>query len=90
MVRLRLFTLPTCPKCPAAKEITEAILKNRNDITLEILDISDVNNMTAALMLQISSTPSFVIDNTPLFISDVPSLKELDTKIDEYKRRIAN
>jgi len=85
-MKLRLFTLPTCPKCPAAKEVAEAITKLRDDITLEILDISDIKNMTKALMLQIASTPTFVIDDTPIFIADVPSIGELNAKIDEHNK----
>ena len=88
-MKLCLFTLPNCPNCPAAKEVAETVSKRRSDITLEILDISDEANMTKALMMQIFATPSFAIDDTPIFIADVPSIEELNAKIDEYKRRIA-
>jgi len=84
-MRLRVFTAPECPKCPAAKEIAETIAKQRDDIILEILDISNINNMTMALMLQICSTPSFVLEETPLFIGEVPSIEELNRSIDENK-----
>jgi len=87
-MKLKLFTLPNCPRCPAAKEVAEAVAKQRKDITLEILDISDSNNMITALMMQIASTPSFAIDETPIFLDDVPSAEELNAKIDEYKRRL--
>jgi len=88
MVKLRLFTLPTCPTCPAAKELANTIKEKRKDIEVEILDMSEPENFTAALMVQIASTPSFVIDDTPLFVGDLPSLEELEEKIDEYKSRI--
>lgn len=86
-MRLRLFTLPDCPKCPAAKKIAKTVTEQRTDITLEVLDLSDSNNMTTALMSQIASTPSFAIDYTPIFIGELPSLDELNEKIDEYKKR---
>lgn len=88
MMRLRLFTLPKCPKCPAAKELVNLIQKERSDLTVEILDMSQPENMTTALMLQIASTPSFAIDDTAIFIGDVPSLDELNRKLDEYKSRM--
>lgn len=86
-MKLRLFTLPNCPRCPAAKAIAEDVVMHRNDVTLEVLDMSDSNNMFTALMMQIASTPSFAVDDTPIFLDDVLSSDELNTRIDEYKRR---
>ncbi len=85
-LRLRLFTLPDCPRCPAAKAVAEDVAKRRSDVTLEVLDLSDSENMVAALMLQIASTPSFAIDETPIFLDGVPSAEELNARIDDYKR----
>lgn len=87
-MKLRLFTLPKCPKCPAAKELANLIKKERSDLTVEILDMSEPENKTTALMLQIASTPSFAVDDTSIFVGEVPSLDELNKKIDEYKRRM--
>jgi len=87
-MKLRLFTLPNCPKCPAAKELVEAIKEERKDLTVEILDMSESENMAMALMMQIASTPSFAIDEMPIFVGEVPSLDELNEKIDEYKRKM--
>jgi len=87
MMKLRLFTLPNCPRCPAAKKVAKTVVKQREDITLEILDISETNNMTTALMMQIASTPSFAINETPIYISDVPTVEELNTLIDQYKQK---
>lgn len=87
-MKLRLFTLPKCPKCPAAKELSNLIKNERSDLTVEILDMSEPENMTTALMLQIASAPSFAVDDTSIFVGEVPSLDELNKKIDEYKRRM--
>ena len=84
-MKLRLFTLPTCPTCPAAKEVAKAIKKKRKDIDVEILDMSQPENFTAALMVQIASSPSFVIDDTPIFIGTLPSIEELEEKIETFK-----
>ena len=86
-MKLRLFTLPNCPKCPTAKDLVNIIKEKRKDITVEVLDMSQSENLTTALMMQISSTPSFAIDDTPIFIGDIPSLDELEEKIDEYERK---
>lgn len=86
-MRLMLFTLPNCPKCPAAKAVAEAVTKMRDDTTLEVIDISNIENMTAALMMQIASTPSFVIDETPIFVEEVPSMEVLNARIDEYRHK---
>ncbi len=81
---LKVFTLPNCPRCPSAKAVAEAVVKQRRDITLEVLDLSNQDNMLTALMLQIVSAPSFIIDNTPVVVDDVPSEEELNRKINEY------
>lgn len=87
-MKLRLFTMPSCPTCPAAKKVANTIKEKRKDIDVEILDLSQPENFTAALMVQIASSPSFAIDDTPIFVGDVPSLEELEKKIDEYKSKI--
>jgi glutaredoxin len=83
-MKLKLFTQPNCPRCPSAKVIAETVSKHRDDITLEILDVSDINSLTTALMMQIVSTPSFAIDDTPIFVGVVPSRQELIARIEEY------
>ena len=87
-MKLRVFTLPNCPRCPTAKIVAETVAQQRGDISLEILDLSDSNNMLTALMLQIISAPALVIDDTPIVVDDVPSAEELNAKIDEYKRKL--
>ena len=87
-MKLRLFTLPNCPRCPVAKAVAEDVVGRRKDVTLEVLDMSDSNNMVTALMMQIASTPSFAIDDTPIFLDGVPSAEELNARIDDYKRRL--
>ena len=87
-MKLRLFTLPTCPTCPAAKEVVYKLKEKRRDLDVEVLDMSQPENLTAALMVQIASTPSFVINDTPIFIGELPTLEKLEEKIDEYKSKI--
>ena len=87
-MKLHVFTLPNCPKCPAAKRLAEAVASQHLDVTLEVHDMSDADHMMTALMLQISSTPSFAIDETPIFFGELPSEERLVAKIEEYRRRL--
>ncbi len=84
MIELKLFVQPSCPKCPAAKAIAEELKKQRKDVDLRILDISDRENYFTALMLQISSTPAFAVGEKTLFVGEVPTIEELSRKLDEY------
>lgn len=83
MLELKLFVQPNCPKCPAAKAVAEEVKKRRKDLDLRILDISDRENYFTALMLQIASTPAFVVREKTLFVGEVPSIEELNRKLDE-------
>jgi protein-disulfide isomerase len=76
-----------CPKCPAAKNIIEKLREKREDVNVQILDVIEEENYLTALMLQIASTPAFVIENTKIYAGEVPTLSELNAKIDEYKQK---
>lgn len=89
MIKLLLFVSPTCPQCPAAKDVAEKLQKIRGDIEVEILDISNHENLITALMLQIASTPTFVVGETPIFVGRIPSLEELDASIRDYARNVS-
>ncbi len=80
MSRLKLFTSKNCPKCPAAKDLVARVakeLKINEGRDYEIINIYDTENLISALKYQIASTPSFVIDEEPVFIGTMPSKKEL-------------
>jgi len=83
MLELKLFVQPNCPKCPAAKAVAEEVKKRRKDVELSILDISDRENYFSALMLQISSTPAFAVGEKALFVGEVPTVEELNRRLDE-------
>lgn len=89
MIKLRLFVSPSCPKCPAAKALVEELQKSRDELQVEILDVSIEENYLEALMLQVSSTPTFVLEGTPIFIGTIPTLQDLNKKIDEYKQKFS-
>ncbi len=87
-MKLRLFTLPTCPRCPEAKRLVEEVGRARQDVTVEVLDMSYPENLTTALMLQVASAPSICLDEDVVAVGDIPSLDELNILIDERKKRL--
>ena len=87
-MKLRLIVSPTCPKCPKAKELLEKIRQLRKDLEIEILDISKEEDFIKALMLQVASTPTFILNDTPIFRGTVPSLEALLRKIDELTQQL--
>jgi len=87
LLKLRLFTLPTCAKCPEAKKMAERLARERPDIRVEVLDMSDSENYITALQLQIASTPSFVLEDTPIYVGDLPLYEDLRRKIAEYEKK---
>lgn len=86
-IELKLFVQAKCPRCPEAKAVAKELTEKRNDVELKILDIGDQENYLSALMLQISSTPTFAIGDTVLFVAATPTLNELSEKLDEYVKR---
>ncbi|RLI93104.1 MAG: thioredoxin family protein [Candidatus Altiarchaeales archaeon] len=80
MTRLKLFVSKNCPRCPSAKRVMKEIaeeLKLRDGVDYSILNIDEDDNFFLALQYQIASTPSFVIDDEPVFVGEVPKKEEL-------------
>jgi len=82
---LKLFTLPHCPNCPAAKDVLNRFRQKHPDVKVEVLDMAVQENYLRGLMLQISVTPSFVYGEAPLFVGEVPTLEELEKAVDRLK-----
>lgn len=85
-MKLKVFTLPTCRNCPAAKKITQGIADKYGLEFLEV-DISTPDGQLEGLMHQIMSTPSIAIDNEVLSRGNILSGEELDT---EVRKRLGN
>jgi glutaredoxin len=77
MMKLKVFTQPSCPKCPAAKALIKEL--DVKDIHVEHYDIKTENGLAEALSYDIMSTPSIVIENNNKVIAEwraeVPSLE---------------
>jgi len=79
-MKLKLFTQPTCPKCPAAKQLVKQI---EHKVMVELYDIKTEDGLAEALSYDIMATPSIVvIDHEDNVIGEwksiVPSLEELN------------
>jgi len=79
MIKLKVFTQPTCPKCPAAKKTVEEVAAK---FDVEYYDIKTEDGLAEALSFDIMSTPSMVIlDDKGRVVKDwigqAPSVDEL-------------
>ena len=59
---LELFTSPTCPHCPAAKRITENVVKQMEGALLIERDVSSPENADVAARYGIQGVPTIIIN----------------------------
>jgi len=85
-MKLKVFTLPTCTNCPAAKRLSQEIAKKYGLDYVEV-DISTSDGQLDGLMHQIMSTPSIAIDDEVVARGRALSREELDT---EVRKRLGN
>jgi len=85
-LKLKVFTLPTCRNCPAAKKITQEIAEKYGLEFLEV-DINTPDGQLEGLMHQIMSTPSIAVDNEVISRGNILSREELDA---EVRKRLGN
>jgi len=85
-MKLKVFTLPTCTNCPAAKRLSQEVAKKYGLDYVEV-DISTSDGQLDGLMHQIMSTPSIAIDDEVVARGRALSREELDT---EVRKRLGN
>jgi len=80
---LTVFTMPSCPNCPAAKKVCNEAAKELG-IKVRVVDIKE--DFFTALIYQVMETPSIAINDETIFFSEVPSkqnlIKEIKTHIE--------
>ena len=59
-VNIKIFTTPTCPRCPEAKAIINEISKKYN---LQIDEIDLSKDMITGLQYQVASAPSVAVND---------------------------
>ncbi|MFH1424809.1 MAG: thioredoxin family protein [archaeon] len=86
MAKLVLYTASNCPNCPKAKAVVAEVAKELNwkeGVDYESKNIEDGDNLVEALMHQIASTPSILINNEPVFrgSEEIPTKEQLLEKL---------
>lgn len=79
-MELKVFTLPTCQKCPAAKRMTREIAQ-KYGIRYTEVDMSTPEGQLDGLMHQIMSTPSIAVDQELIARGKLLSREELETEV---------
>lgn len=81
VVKLEVFTSPSCPYCPMAKEVAEeARGKFGDSIEIEYVDIT--KDRDRAISYGLMAVPAIAIDGEVKFVG-APSLEDLEASIKE-------
>ncbi len=88
-MKVKIFTQPSCPTCPPAKELGKKL--QREGIKVDWQDTSTIDGLSDAQYYGIMSTPSIVIvDNENKEIKswrgEVPSLQAVKNQISKVKK----
>lgn len=60
---IELFTSPTCPHCPAAKRVTESVVKQMEGALLIERDVSIPEHVEIAARYGIQGVPTIVVNS---------------------------
>ena len=79
-MKLKLFTQPSCPRCPAAKAVVKQV---EDKFQVEHHDIQTEDGLAEALSYDVMATPSIIILNHDNEIisewrGEAPALEELN------------
>lgn len=79
-MKLKLFTQPTCARCPAAKQVVKQV---EHKVKVEHYDIKSEDGLAEALSFDVMATPSIVItDNEDNVLAEwkstVPTVEDLN------------
>ena len=80
--KVTVFTMPECPKCPAAKELVREVGKDF-DIDIDEVDLKE--DKIKGLQYGVASTPSVAVNEKLISRGEVP---DRDALIAEIKRAI--
>ncbi len=76
-ILIELFTSPTCPYCPRAKEIAERIVKELPNALLIERDITEPENAEIARRYGIQGVPTMIINGAYRIVGVPSSEREL-------------
>jgi len=68
---LKLFTQPSCPKCPSAKELVKELRIKNKELSIEEYDVTTVDGLAEASFYTVMATPSILVfDNEGKKVGD--------------------
>jgi len=80
-IKIEVFTSPSCPYCPMAIEVVDAVKKEMpDDIEVEKIDI--MQNREKAIEYGLMAVPAVAINGTVKFVG-APEKEELEKAIKE-------
>jgi thioredoxin 1 len=85
-MKLKVFTLPSCTKCPAAKQVVEEVVKEYK-LEYEVVDMNTDDGRLTGLMHHVMSTPSIAIDDEVIVRGEALSKEVLEI---EVRKRLRN
>lgn len=89
---LKVFTMPTCSVCPAAKQIASEVAKKLGLAYREI-NMNTQEGLEEGVAHQIMSTPSIALNDEVIvsgkLISKEKLEEEIRKRIDKWKSRVA-
>ena len=80
--KVTVFTMPECPKCPAAKELVKEVGK---DFEIDIEEVDLKKDAITGLQYGVASTPSVAVNEKLISRGEVP---EREVLIAEIKRAL--
>ncbi|MCS3900710.1 MJ0307 family thioredoxin [Methanococcus voltae] len=78
MVKVEVFSSPSCPHCPAAKRVVEQVVKEMSDI--EVIHINVMEHPEKAIELGIMAVPAIAIDGDVVFVG-APAEEDFKNKL---------
>lgn len=79
-MELKVFTLPTCPDCPAAKTIVAEVAQ-KHKISFRVVDMSTKEGMDEGLANNVQSAPSIAIDREVIVRGRLFSAEKLEEEV---------
>ena len=90
-MELRLFTLPTCPLCPAVKVAAIEVAK-KLEIAFREVNMAGKEGLSESVSCQVMCAPTIMVDDEIVvrgqFISKEKLEEEVKTRLQKWKTRV--
>ncbi len=63
MIRLRVFTHPTCTTCPQAIRLASEVAQDQPDIDFRVISLGSAKGRAIAREMQVLSVPTVFVDD---------------------------